>query len=189
MAGVGRDWQIEFRPVHAWIFRGPAAALGYPNCEEGWLDRAERRCTGIEASVVDGRRVRVLQTKEKFGALRFYWSDDFPGAANAKIDEAIALAAARSACTDETRQAEAASTTATTGSRPRAANMPKANSSLSGRDSRTSARPDLRLRPISDRVVPPRHPRDRFLRPRRSEVPRNRGVVAWRVVSVIGGLI
>ena len=109
--GMGRDWQIEFRLVHAWIFRGPAAALGYPNCEEGWPDRLERRCTRI-AACRDGRRLQALQTKEKFGALQFYWSDDFPGAANAKIDEAIALAAARSACTDETRGAEAASTTA-----------------------------------------------------------------------------
>jgi hypothetical protein len=55
MAGVGRDWQIEFRPFHAWIFREPAAALGYPNFGEGWLDRLERRSTKIEATVVDGR--------------------------------------------------------------------------------------------------------------------------------------
>jgi hypothetical protein len=56
MAGVGRDWQIEFRPVHAWIFRGPAAALGYPNCEEGWLDRPEssRRRRNWERSSFTG---------------------------------------------------------------------------------------------------------------------------------------
>jgi len=32
------------------------------------------------------------------------------------------------------------------------------------------------ITPVSDRVVPPIHPRDRFLRRRRSEVTRNRGV-------------
>jgi hypothetical protein len=67
--------------------------------------------------------------------------------------------------------------------------MPKANSSLSCRDSRTSTSSGLWRRPVFDRVVPPTHLRDRFLRPRRSEVPRNRGVVEWRVMSAIGGLI
>jgi len=186
---IGRDWQIEFGRIHAWIFRGPAAALDYLNCEEGWLDRLARRCTRMAATIVNGRRVQVLQTREKFGALQFYRSGDFPGAANAKIDKAIALAAARSACTCEPRGADAASATATTGSRPRAPNMPKANSSLSCRDSRTSTSSGPWRRPVSDRVVPPTHPRDRLLRRRRSNVTRNRGIAAWRVSCMIGGSI
>jgi hypothetical protein len=106
MADVGRDWQIEFMRAHPRIFREPGAALGYPNCGEGWRDLLERCCTRIEATVVEGDAFRVLQIKEKFGALRFYWSGDLPGAAKAKVDEAIALAAARSACTCETCGAE-----------------------------------------------------------------------------------
>src|SRR6202022_5056215 len=47
-----------------------------------------------------------LQIKEKFGALRFYWSGNMPNAARAKVEEAIALAVARSACTCEICGAE-----------------------------------------------------------------------------------
>src|ERR1700744_2753849 len=77
MADVGRDWQIEFRPLHALIFRGPAAALDYPNFGEGWLDRLERRGTKIEATVVDGRafkscrRGRDLERASFTGAATF----------------------------------------------------------------------------------------------------------------------
>src|ERR1700722_17434269 len=95
MADVGRDWQIEFMRAHPRIFRGPEAALGYPNCEEGWRDLQGSCCIRIEAPLVEGDAFRVLQIKVNFGALRFYWSGDLPGATKAKIDEAIALAAAR----------------------------------------------------------------------------------------------
>ena len=180
-----------FRPVSASSdpSGGRTAARGYPNCEEGWLDLLERCSTKIEATVVDGRRVQSPADEGEIWSAPFYRSGDLPGAANAKVDKAIALAAAGSACTCETRGADAASATATTGSRSRASNMPKANSSLSCRDSRTSTSSGPWRRPVSDRVVPPIHPRDQFLRPRRSEVPRNRGVVEWRVMSAIGGLI
>ena len=79
---------------------------GLPNCEEGWRDLLERCCARIEAALAEGGALRVLQIKEKFGALRFYWSGHLPDAAKAKVDEAIALAAARSACTCEICGAE-----------------------------------------------------------------------------------
>jgi hypothetical protein len=48
----------------------------------------------------------VLQIKENFGTLRFYWSGDISNAARAKVEEALALAVARSACTCEICGAE-----------------------------------------------------------------------------------
>jgi hypothetical protein len=45
MAGIERDWQIEFMRVQPPIFLGPEAVLGYPNYDEGWRrDGLERRC-------------------------------------------------------------------------------------------------------------------------------------------------
>ena len=100
-----RDWRMELVEGHPRLFRAPAgkpeAARGYPTCEEGWRDLLERACVRIEAALVEGGAFRVLQIKEKFGTLRFYWSGDMPDAAKAKVEEAIALAVARSACTCE----------------------------------------------------------------------------------------
>src|SRR5260370_38580090 len=102
MAGNATDGRIELMQANPGLFHGPIsrpeAAEGYPNCEEGWRDLLERACARIEAALVEGGTFRVLQIKEKFGALRFYWSGDIPNAPKAKVDEAITLAAARSAC-------------------------------------------------------------------------------------------
>jgi hypothetical protein len=61
----------------------------------------ERCCARIETALAEGGALRVVQIKQKFGALRCYWSSSLPDADKAKVDEAIALAAARSACTCE----------------------------------------------------------------------------------------
>ena len=110
MTRTVQDWRIDLIEAHPRLFQGPPgrpdAAQGYPNCEEGWRDILERCCARIEAALAEGGALRVLQIKEKFGALRFYWSGDMPDAAKAKVDEAIALAAARSACTCEICGAE-----------------------------------------------------------------------------------
>src|ERR1700693_4397923 len=96
-----QDWRGKLMQAHPPLFRvplgRPGPAQGYPNCEEGWRDLLERCCVRIETALAEGGAVRVLQIKEKFGALRFYWSGDLPDAPKAKVDEAIALAAARSA--------------------------------------------------------------------------------------------
>jgi hypothetical protein len=105
-----QDWRVNLMQAHPRLFGIPSgrpdAARGYPNCEEGWRDLLERCCARIEAALAEGGALRVLQIKEKFGALRFYWSGDLPDAAKAKVDEAIALAVARSACTCEICGAE-----------------------------------------------------------------------------------
>jgi hypothetical protein len=95
---------------HPCLFYGPIerpyAAQGHPNCEDGWRDLLGRCCARIEAALAEGGALRVLQIKEKFGALRFYWSGDMPDAAKARVEDAIALAVARSACTCEICGAE-----------------------------------------------------------------------------------
>src|ERR1700722_13017554 len=100
MTGTGQDWRVKFMQAHPRLFGipfgRPDAAQGYPNCDEGWRDLLERCCVRIETALAEGGTLRVVQIKEKFGALRFYWSGRLPDAAKAKVDEAIALAAAAS---------------------------------------------------------------------------------------------
>jgi hypothetical protein len=58
-------------------------------------------CKRIKAALVEGGKFRVLQIKEKFATFRFYWSGDMSDVARAKVEEAIALTVACSACTSE----------------------------------------------------------------------------------------
>jgi Calcineurin-like phosphoesterase len=109
MTHTVKDRRDDLIEAHLRLFHPPAgapeAAEGYPNCEEGWRDLLERACDRIEVAL--GRGVfKVLQIKEKFGTLRFYWSGDLSLEAEAKVEEAIALAQARSACTCEICGAE-----------------------------------------------------------------------------------
>src|ERR1700736_2053963 len=109
MTHTVQDWRVDLIEAHPGLFHppagGPEAAEGYPNCEEGWRDLLERACDRIEAAL-EGGVFRVLQIKEKFGTLRFYWSGELSQEAEAKVKEAIALAEARSACTCEICGAE-----------------------------------------------------------------------------------
>jgi hypothetical protein len=75
---------------------------GYPSCGEGWRDVLERACDRIESALAEGGAFNVFQIKEKFGALRFYWYGEVSPETRSRINEAIALAEARSACTCET---------------------------------------------------------------------------------------
>jgi hypothetical protein len=110
MTSTVQDWRVDLIEAHPGLFHphtgAPGAAEGYPNCEEGWRDLLERACARIEAALVEGGAFRALQIKEKFGTLRFYWEKDMSDAAKAKVEEAIALAEARSACTCEICGAE-----------------------------------------------------------------------------------
>jgi len=107
MAGTLRDWRIALVEAHPNLFHPPEAhpeaADGYPTCHDGWRDLLERACVRIEAALADGGGTfRASQIKEKFGGLRFYWWGQVSPETAARINEAIALAEARSACTCET---------------------------------------------------------------------------------------
>lgn len=104
MAHPKRDWRVELIEAYPKLFNapaaGPAAARGFPSCQEGWCDLLQRACARIQAAVdAGGGTFTASQIKEKFGTLRFYWRG---GVANrAEVEEAIDLAEARSACTCE----------------------------------------------------------------------------------------
>jgi hypothetical protein len=100
MAGVVRDWRIEFMEAHPRLFG--VASQGYPACGDGWHDLLRRCCVRIEAALAEGDRFVVEDIKTKYGSLRFYWASRLSDAAKTLVEEAIELAEARSACTCET---------------------------------------------------------------------------------------
>jgi hypothetical protein len=99
------DWRTELVWGHLKIFQPPEglleAAPGRPDCGIGWLGLLECTCVRIENALDEGDSVRVLQIKEKLGTLRMYWEGTLSEYAKAKVEEAIDLAYARSACTCE----------------------------------------------------------------------------------------
>jgi hypothetical protein len=105
MAHTEKDWRVELIENHPNLFH-PAGAhpvRGYPSCGEGWRDLLECACDRIESALADGGGAfTAWQIKEKFGGLRFYWYGDVSPETRSKIDDAIALAEARSTCTCET---------------------------------------------------------------------------------------
>lgn len=105
MTDLVRDWKDDLVEAHPTLFRpieGRAGRSCRPECGEGWRDLLERACVRIRAAVeADGGSFTAVQIKEKFGTLRFYWRGDLSDEAKAKVDEAIELAEARSACTCE----------------------------------------------------------------------------------------
>ena len=107
---TGRGWQADLIERHTRLFHapaaGPEAAQGYPECGEGWRDLLDRACVRIEAALAGGGTFTAQQIKEKYGTLRFYWSGRLLSDAEAKVEEAIDLAEACSACTCEICGAE-----------------------------------------------------------------------------------
>jgi hypothetical protein len=106
MADVVRNWRVELVTAYPDIFHPPAgapeAAQGSPECGEGWRDLLERACARIRAAVqADGGSFKATQIKEKYASLRFYWDGSLSEEVNGKVEEAIDLAEARSACTCE----------------------------------------------------------------------------------------
>lgn len=99
------DWRIELIEAHRDLFHPPEGhpeqASGYPWCDQGWRDLLERMCSRIEAALRPGERVHFSQVKEKLAGLRVYWHGDLSPESAARINEAVALAEARAACTCE----------------------------------------------------------------------------------------
>ena len=78
----------------------PPVAQGWPCVGDGWRNLLERACVRIRAAVqADGGTFKAAQIKEKFATLRFYWDGTLSTEAAARVEEAIDLAEACSACT------------------------------------------------------------------------------------------
>ena len=106
MSGVVRNWRVELIEAYPDLFQPPAdfpgAAAGSPECDAGWHDLLDRMCVRIRTAVqADGGAFKFGQIKEKFGGLRVYWDGKLSPEADAQVEEAIALAEARSAVTCE----------------------------------------------------------------------------------------
>lgn len=106
MSNAPGNWKVGLIEAHRDLFQPPAglpaAAQGSPDCGEGWRDLLDRLCVRIRAVVrADGGTFRFTQVKEKYATLRVYWTGALSPEADARIEEAIALAEARSAVTCE----------------------------------------------------------------------------------------
>ncbi|TCU60490.1 hypothetical protein EDE08_1213 [Bradyrhizobium sp. R2.2-H] len=105
MPGVVRDWRVELVETYPDLFHpvgDPPSAQGWPEVGDGWRDLLDRACVRIRAAIqADGGTFHATQIKEKYGTLRFYWEGALSPEADAKVEEAIDLAEARSACTCE----------------------------------------------------------------------------------------
>jgi hypothetical protein len=101
--GTNDRWREELVLKHPELFRGAA----HPEVDGGWADLIDRAVERIANAAKAGRSpVRIVQIKEKYGELRIYTDRVEDSATAAAVDEAIALAMARSACTCEVCGAE-----------------------------------------------------------------------------------
>jgi hypothetical protein len=101
-----RNWQSDLIERYPRLFNvaqhGGTYTPGYPECGQGWRDLLQRACARIRAAVqADGGSFKFTQVKEKYGTARLYWEGALSEEAEAKVDEAVDLAEARSACTCE----------------------------------------------------------------------------------------
>jgi hypothetical protein len=98
-------WQVGFMQAHPRLFEVMYDELehtpGYPLCGIGWRDILERLCNRIEHALADGDRFAFVCLEQKFGTLRLSWKGTLWDESRARIEQAIALAEARSACTCE----------------------------------------------------------------------------------------
>jgi hypothetical protein len=112
MTSPKTTWRQALVDAHPDLFRvedrGYSFAAGYPAVGDGWRDLLETAVARIVAADV-GRCVKIDQIKSKYGTLRIYWASTtaIDDAVGAGIEEAVALAEARSECTCETCGREA----------------------------------------------------------------------------------
>ena len=97
-------WQERLirRYPHLFVqsFRGVPFAPGYPRCSDGWQAIVTRAAERI-AKASKGSSVQFTQLLEQHGMLRVHWTSksELPQQVELTIEEAVALAEARSACT------------------------------------------------------------------------------------------
>ena len=103
-----RTWQSDLvaRFPHLFEIRmdGHVVTPGLPTVGDGWRDLLERAVSRIAAAMSEAATgwVRIVQTKEKFGTLRLYWhGNGLSKKIEHAIEDVVALAEARSACTCE----------------------------------------------------------------------------------------
>ncbi|QAU48841.1 hypothetical protein [Bradyrhizobium guangzhouense] len=104
MSGVVGNWRVELIEAHRDLFQPPAdfpgAAQGSPECGAGWRDLIDRCCVRIrEVLETEGGTFQFTQIKEKYASIRMYWTGRLSPEASARVEKAIDLAEARSACT------------------------------------------------------------------------------------------
>jgi hypothetical protein len=83
---------------------GRVLAPGVPTCGDGWRDLVERTVGRLSDAVAAAPvgSLTIVRIKQKYGALRLYWSaTGLPDETMAAVEEAVNLAEARSACTCE----------------------------------------------------------------------------------------
>jgi hypothetical protein len=103
-----RQRLVERHPeVFVRAFRGVPFSPGYPTCSDGWRDIVTNVVERVSAAAA-GRPVRFTRMSEEHGSLRIHWTAeaDLPDGAELAIQDAVALAEARSACTCQTCGAE-----------------------------------------------------------------------------------
>jgi hypothetical protein len=85
------------------------ATLGFPEVGDGWRELLEIAVSRIATAMAAAPRgsLRIVQIKEKLGTLRLYrHADKLSRAVENSVNQAVALAEARSACTCEVCGAE-----------------------------------------------------------------------------------
>jgi hypothetical protein len=99
------DWRRALVERYPHLFlrgsKGKQFAPGYPTVGDGWRELVEKAIDRIEEA--GNGRIRINQIKEKYGSLRLYF-DTLQGLTReqmAAVEDAVALAKARSECTCE----------------------------------------------------------------------------------------
>jgi hypothetical protein len=101
-----RDVLIDANPhLFKRVHGDSLIAPGYPDVQDGWRQLVETAVGRIALAAADEPIGSILidQIKSKYGTLRLYYvgKSGLSNSANHRIEEAVALAEARSACTCE----------------------------------------------------------------------------------------
>jgi hypothetical protein len=101
------DWRAELVWAHHHIFlppeKHPELADGLPECGVGWLAIINHACVRILRALAATRHdeIKLVRIEEKYGTLRICWEGRVSKATKARVETAIDLACAASACTCE----------------------------------------------------------------------------------------
>ncbi|WP_198034806.1 hypothetical protein [Bradyrhizobium sp. WSM1417] len=97
----GHDLMLRYRRLFVMMADEPILSFGYPLCGHGWQDILVRLCDRIEVALRDGETFEFALIKQKMGILRIAWDGEASEDTESRIDHAVDLAVARSACTCE----------------------------------------------------------------------------------------